>query len=280
MLLALATCPPCVRILSVLCPPCVVGFGRASSPCPLLVRMCPPLVRHLSALCCWIGPRLQSLSATCPPLVRHLSAFSALCPCCVAGFGRASSHQSLSATCPPCHLSDTCPPLVRLVLLALAAPPVSSPCLPLVRHVSATPTLVRYLSALCCWLWPRLQSLSATCPPCVRLVPACGCFQTFYFPKQFIVGFSLGRRTLTMPWPRPQSLSGMCPASCPLWPPLQALSAMYNVYPCLLFAMCPPCVGHVSKIYPPCVRLASTLAASPNLVCHVSALPFVYHVST
>ena len=60
--------------------------------------------------------------------------------------------RRVSGACPP--MCATCPPLVRLVLLALAAPPV----------------LVRHLSALCCWLWPRLHR---PCPPCVRHLSAC-----------------------------------------------------------------------------------------------------------
>ena len=208
-------CPPCVRLVSAACPPCVVSFGRASSPCPPLVRhlsgLClllvclvlltldapPVLVRHLSAysvraLCCLLWPRLQSLSATCPPLVRHyVRVVSATCLPCVL--------QSLSATCLPLvrHLSATCPPCVRLVLLALAAPSVlvrhlSASCPPCVRlvflawtvssiHVRVVfglscwllsamcPLYVCRVCALCSWPWPLLQSLSATCPPGVCL---------------------------------------------------------------------------------------------------------------
>ena len=167
-------CPPCVR----LCPPLVRLV--------LLALAAPPvLVRHLSALCWW--PNL----AVPPVLVRHLSA---LCPPCVVGFGRASRPcpplvRLVSATCLPCvvgfghasspclpsvrHLSATCPcpPLVRLVLLALAAPPV----------------LVRHLSALCCspnslLLGSLLEKkrlpaicsgrVPGACPPCVRHVSA------------------------------------------------------------------------------------------------------------
>ena len=153
----------------------------------------------VSAACqpCWLWPRLHSLSAASPPSVRSL--------CCLLW----TRLQSLSAACPPCV--RTCPPCVRLVLLALVAPPVlvrhlSATCPPcvalaapplLVRHLFATcpplvrlvsnvllalaapPGLVRHLSVLCpplvrllCWLWPRLQSSSVLVPPCLRHVSA------------------------------------------------------------------------------------------------------------
>ena len=144
--------------------PCVVGFGRASSPCPPSVRAlrcflsprlqrCPSLVRLVSATC----PPCVS-SSPCPPLVRLVSA---LCPPCVVGFGRASS------PCPPLvrHLSAACPPLVRHL---------SATCPPCVvgfgRAFTPSPLLVRLVSALCSWLGPCLQFLFALCP---RLVGSC-----------------------------------------------------------------------------------------------------------
>ena len=128
-----AACPPCVHHLPALCPPCVVGFGRAPSPCPPLVRL----------VLLW--PRLHSLSATCSLLVRRLSL---ACPPLV----RLVSSVLLALAAPPGlvrHLSVLCPPLVRLVcwlwrrLSAVCPPcvlnlgPSSSPCRPLVRQASA-----------------------------------------------------------------------------------------------------------------------------------------------
>ena len=299
VLLALAAPPVLVRFVSATCPPCVVGFGRASNPCPPLVRLvsCPPRLRSFSAmcppcvvgfgrastpcpplfsaLCCWLRPRLQSLSATCvrivllaatapPVLVRHLSA---LCPPCVRHLSALCCWlwpllQSLSATC------------VRIVLLAAAAPPV------LVRHLSALcPPCVRHLSALCCWLWPRLQSLSATCPPCARLALL-------------------------------QSLYATCPAGVYLYcPPVNIVSGCCSPLNCLVSAImsavhpsvsaflrrkkagrdpcvrhCPPrvCFGRASKPCPPPVS-ASCVSRHVSALClpRARSLPAqVHHVSS
>ena len=96
----------------------------------------------------------------------------------------------------PCvhHLSALCPPLVRLVLLAVAAPPV----------------LVRDLSALCCWLWPRLQSLSATGVRLVLLV-------------------------LVAPPILVRHLSALCPVR-------HAAVLVRQVSPSCVVGFCPPCV--------------------------------------
>ena len=201
-----------------------LAFILAPQIWPLQVRPTPCACGTVWGLC-WCNPPCVRL---CAPLVRHLSA---LC-CCLW-----PRLRSLSATCPPCvrlvllalaappvlvrHLSAlclrlaaTCPPCVRLVLLALAAPPV------LVRLMSASPPLVCHQS-LSAIRPPCDRHLSATCPPCV--VP-----QAVYFPKRFAVGFSLRSNML---WPRP----GACP-------------------PCVRH--CPPCVRH-------CVRLDSARVSKP-----------------
>ena len=89
--------------------------------------------------------------------------------------------------------------------------------------------------------------------------------------------------TLTPLWPRLQTLSAMCPpcvSHVPLCPPcehsyVRLVFALSPLWPHLqtLPAMCPPCLR-------PASGLVSTWAAPPSLVCHVSALPFVHHVST
>ena len=155
------TCPPSLRLVSRLV---VSSLGSALAAPPNLVRhvsvMCPPCVRPLSPL--W--PRPKNLSAISPPCVP---------PCCVqpwVRFGRASK---------------PCPPCVR---------DVSALCPPFESTLAAPQKLVRHLSALCPALlcpalgplWPRLQTLSAMCPWCVRLVSALWL------------------------WPRLQTLSAMC----------------------------------------------------------------------
>ena len=145
------------------------------------------------------------------------------CPPCV---------RLVSAACPPCwlwprlhSLSATCPPSVRLVLLALAAPPV------LVRHLSALcppcvalaapPLLVRHLFPTCPPLLPRL---SATCPPCVQCVVGFGrasrpCpplvrFVSATCPPCVLALAPLVRcmsALCSWPWPLLQSLSATCP---------------------------------------------------------------------
>ena len=149
--------------------------------------------------------------------------------------------RSLSAMCPPL----TCPPLVRLVLLALAAPPV------LVRHLSALcPPCVRHLSALCCWLWPRLQSLSATCPPCARIVsatcPPC------------VVGF--GRASSPCP-PLVRLVPALRPSS-----PCMPLVRQVSAYMCLdvvhrWTVLCPP---SCPLCIPRCLPLSRSI--SPNSI--------------
>ena len=345
-----------LRSLSATCPPCVVGCGRASSPCPPLVRLVllalatsPELVRHLSALCCWLWPRFQSLSATCPPCIAGCGHASSSCPPLVRLVSALVRRVLLALAAPPVlvrhlsalccwlwprlqSLSATCPPCVRHLsaFLALAAPP----CPPLVRHVSATcpPCVVGFghasspcPSALCCWLWPRLRSLSAICPPCVRHLSALCCFALAAPPVLVrhlyalcpplvpqILNCSLSGKK---GWPRPQSLSALCPPSATCLPCVHlvpcvrlesALATLPNLVHRLvsatLSAMCPPCVRpcvrHVSAyvracvqvwaplqtwsaiglgLRPPCLHFG--LASNLNLVCHVSALPFVHHVS-
>ena len=183
-------------------------------------------------------PRPRRLSAMCPPCVLHVSTFG---PSCVVGFGRASS---------------PCPPLVRLVLLALAAPPV------LVPHLSATcsPNSL---------LWGSLSEEKRLAAICAGRVPGacpwCGCdVSTLATPPNLV-------RDLSAMWPpanvsalsrlRPQTLSTMCPPCvcllswCPLWVRLG------RPPPNLV---CPPFVRRVC--------LESALAASPHFLRHVSAL--------
>ena len=299
------------------CPPCVVGFGRlallAVAAPPVLVRhlfaLCPPLVRlvllalaappalvrHLSALCpplvrlvllALAAPPVlvRHLSALCPPLVRlvllalaappvFVRLLSALCPPLVrlVGFGRASSPcpplvrlvmlalatspelvRLVSATCPPCvvgfgRASSPCPSVVGFGRASSPCPPcvvgfghVPRACRPCVRH----PPLARHVSTSCLVsglspLWPRFQTLSTMCPPCVC---------------NFVCYVSALRPSLCPP------CLGLCPGLRP------ALAASPNL------------VGHRPG---PCVRpcLHFGLASNLNLVCHVSALPFVHHVS-
>ena len=115
MLLALAAPPVLVRHLSALCPPSVVGFGRASSPCPPLVHevspMCPPCVlgfgrifnscspcvglvllsfaRLVPALCSW--PLLQSLLAACHVRLYSVWILFTVGPSCVRHCVRSAS---------------------------------------------------------------------------------------------------------------------------------------------------------------------------------------------
>ena len=100
---------------------------------------------------------------------------------------------------------------------------------------SLSPHVIRHCLP-CVPPWPRLHTLSAMCPPCVRrlyaLCPSCV--------------------RLECAWPRLQILSALCPPVCAR-PRLLTLSAM-----------CP-------RGFPPCVRLASALAPPPNLACHLSA---------
>ena len=177
-------CPPCVRHLSALrcpCPPLVrlvstlCCFGRASTPCPPLVR-CPRCVR------------LVLLALAAPPvLVRDLSA---LCPPCVVGF---------------------CPLCVRLVLLAFVrhVPALRPPC---VRLLFAAPPPCVHLAFASCPLWPCLLTLSAMCPACVALC---------------------------LLWPCLQTLSAMCP----FVPALAAPRHVSGTPPCVRLALYTPCVG-------------------------------------
>ena len=273
-----AACPPCVRT----CPLCIVGFGRASS-------FCPPLVRLLSALCCWLRPRLQSLSAACPPCVRT-------CPLCIVGFGRASNPflpfvrlmllalaappalvRHLPALCSPLvclfgfgHASSPCPPLFRLLWPHFQS--LSATCPPCVCHLSALCCRVwprlQSLPALCCWLWSRLRSLSAMCLPCVRLVllalaapPVLVRYLSAWCPLRPCVPqtvncgfFSQEKKAgrvprACRPCVRHRPLAHHVSTSClmsglsPLWPRFQILSTM-----------CPPCacnfVRDVSALCP------------------------------
>ena len=156
-------------------------------------------------------------------------------------------------------------------------------------------------------LWPRPRSLSATCPPCVRLDCALAappnlvrlvrhcppCVPIFrlnsalsaspHFVRDVsalcLLGVRFGRASKPCPHipvmcpPCVAHVSALCPLS-PLWPRLQTLPAI-----------CPPRVRLVSATGPPPrVRRVSAWAAPPNLVrpcapllsalciCHVSAL--------
>ena len=139
-----------------------------------------------------------------------------------------------------------CPLLVRLVLLALAAPPV------LIRHLSALcPPCVLLVSALCppcvalCPLWPRLQTLSGMSPPCVQLASPCVCFGRASKPCPACV-------RLVSAWPAPRSLVRLASALC-----LSALCSLrLPVRPCVRLALYPACVGFGR--------------ASKRCVCHVA----------
>ena len=107
--------------------------------------------------------------------------------------------------CPPCvlHVSAFGPPCV------VGFGRASSPC----------PPLVRLVSALFCWLWPRLQFLSAACPPLVPQTVYCGVLSQ---EKKRLAAF--GRH---MRWPRPWSLSVM-------WPPCVRLESALATPPNLV----------------------------------------------
>ena len=97
-------------------------------------------------------------------------------------------------------------------------------------------------------LWPHSWSLSALCPPCVRLVPAMcplrPCLQTLSATRVPCVRLEF--------------------ASCPLWMRFQTLSAM-----CL---PCPQCVHCVTTMCPPCVLsslgLGLPFGFCPFLACY------------
>ena len=95
---------------------------------------------------------------------------------------------------------------------------------------------------------------------------------SYLSPNSLLWGSLLGKKRLAA------ICSGRVPGACPpRVRPVSALSTLSPLWPRLqtLSAMCPPCLG----LCPPCVRPFSTLAVPPNLVCHVSALPFAHHVS-
>ena len=205
-----------------------------------------------------------------------------------------------SGACPACvrNVSALCPPLVRLVLLALAAPPVivrqfSALCPPCVVGFgrASTPRQVSSLCPACVVGFGR--HVSALCPPCVRLLSAVAAPP----PCVHLVSASCPL------WPCLQTLSAMCPpylvrhvsAFCPSGPRPQALSsALSPLWPLrrlqTLSAMCPPCVrfgfppnlGRYVSVRP-CVRLALYRPcvgfgrASKRCVSHVA--PCVRHVS-
>ena len=256
-----AACPPCVHHLPALCPPSVVGFGRAPSPCP-------PLVRLVSALCCFgrastpCPPLVRYLSAACPPLVRHLSVLCLPCVQCVVGFGRASRPcpplvRFVSATCPPCVVgfgrafspcpplvrlvSATCPPYVRLVFLALAPPPVlvghlSARCLPIMSAFIVSGSASLYVH-LCPGLFVcRFRRSRFLKRHEVMHWPT-------FFPKlKFTVGFPLSSHVTTL---------------CP--PRVRRVSAWLQMRLLCLPCVCPPSGRFVSS-GPPCA-LAWTLTA-------------------
>ena len=80
-----------------------------------------------------------------------------------------AASRSLSTLCPACVrlVSAMCPPRVRHV--SASCPP----CVCLKPAVATSPNFLRHVSivsAFCpalCPLWPRLQTLSAMCPPCL-----------------------------------------------------------------------------------------------------------------
>ena len=173
--------------------------------------------------------------------------------------------RSLSGMCP-------CPPLVRLVLLSLAAPPV------LVRHLFA---LIRHLYALCPPCVVGLQSLSTTfrlvsalCPPCVRLASAVAA------PPNLVrhepaMGPSCVRRISALAVPPNlvrHYVSALCPLRLPPKPrPLcvgQALSARLALYPPGVgFGRASKrCVSHVASVSAICPLLVFSLSSRCLLV--------------
>ena len=150
---------------------------------------------------------------------------------------------------------------------------------------SAPPNLFRHASALC----PRLQTFCSMRPPSVYLASCLGAPPNLLrHLSAFARGPNLVRHLSAFcpPAPRVQTLSALrFSALSPLWLTLQPR---------------PPCVGQPLRFAsalaaPPnvvspvalCVRHMSGLLlvfslcshCPPNLVCHVSALPFVYHAS-
>ena len=85
------------------------------------------------------------------------------------------------------------------------------------------PPRVCLRSVLCCWLWPRPQSLSPTCPPLVPQTVYCG----------VLTRKKVGRH---MCWVCPWSLSVM-------WPPCVCLESALATPPnvCASVRRCPPC---------------------------------------
>ena len=300
-------CLPCVHLVS------------ASSPLWLrlqtLSTMCPPNVRvvfaHVSAPCfffvaqtvyCGFFPKQFTVGfslrrkgwpryalAASPELVRLVSA---TCPPCVVGFGRTSPLVRLvSALCPPCVVGcgrglSPCPPLVRLVLLALAAPPVlvrfvsaacppcvvgfgraSSPCPPLVCHLSALcppcapPVLVCHLSGRCLPILSTREhsvwmfSVELFCVRHhVRCASLCVCLcpglfpQTVYSPNNLLYGSLLEERRLAA-----IHVSAIVRHVCALAAPLNLVCLLCLPHVCP--AMCPLFVCHVLA---PC-QLRSTM---------------------
>ena len=134
----------------------------------------------------------------------------------------------VSGACPPCV--RLCPPLVRLVLLALAAPPV----------------LVRHLSALCPPCVVGFGRASSPCPPLVRLVSALCCWPNLAIT--LICRVSGMCRPSAFSAPCVFHVSAMCPHKAPS--PFSELDRHAS-------AMCLPCVLHGSAIFALCVRHVS-----------------------
>ena len=185
--------------MSATCPPCVVGFGRASSPCPRLVRLvsCPPRVCHLSALCCspnsllWLwGSLLEENTpwprpGACPPCVRH---------------------------CPP-----LCPPWFRFQIW-LPRLQLCRPC-------------VRLVSAMCLPCCPALYNLNLPSPPCVFHVSAmCPLKRSHHSPSLTAMRPPCVCHVSSMCRSCVRSLSAMCPLFVSASPPLTGL--------CPLLACC------------------------------------------
>ena len=280
-----ALCPP--RLVSALC--CLWPRLQAFLSC---CTLCPPCVRSLSFLCSLVVRLLFALYplfvgfwpvyglALAGPLLALCLLFGfCVCVCSVSVVVRLSRGL--------CRCAFACCSSGHLYLAApLSAPKLGrafAPCLSFSPFVLISPNSLPWGSLLekkagRDMPWPLPQSLSALCPLCVRdasasclpcvrlesLKPCLPCVRLAFCPPcvGHVSALCPPVSTLRLLWPRLQTLSPPCVRPCVrLWPHLQTLSAMR-----------PPCLGL-------CPALCPLLAMPPNLVRHVSALPFVHCVS-
>ena len=189
VLLALAAPSVLVRHLSALCPPCVVGFGRASSPCP-------PLVRLVSALCCWPNLAITLIchvsgmcrpSAFSPPCVFHVSA---MCPLkALSPFSEFERHTS--GMCLPCvlHVAVLCPFFAAMCPLFVSASPPLKPLASPLDFVRSWPAVGQGRGIM------KFKILSRHCTTHSVYIAFCGqlAWHSFWLPE-----FGLCKRALCL----------------------------------------------------------------------------------